>query len=316
MKADMLHVVTCIYNPVRWESRIRHYKAFAEHMLDSGVKLTVVECAMGRRPHILDDNPHINHIAVRANTMAWNKEGLLNLAFHRIPETDEYLAWVDADIEFRSKTWAADAVHALQQYPVIQPWSEALDLGPQGEPMRVKGFHVQTSFAKVWRECGDIKPRQGDSLDAYAYPHPGYAWCIRRNILNDIGGLIEVSGLGAGDHQMAMAFIGRIQNSIHGQTSQAYQAAIRAWGERAYKFVQGKVGYINGTVEHQFHGTKERRLYHERWATLIKHDYNPVTDIKKNMYGVIELAGNKPEMEQDFDRYFRQRFEDSNCLDP
>ena len=51
MRADLLHVVTAVANPMRWQSRIRLYRDFAARMLDSGVRLTVVECAFGERPH-------------------------------------------------------------------------------------------------------------------------------------------------------------------------------------------------------------------------------------------------------------------------
>jgi hypothetical protein len=315
MRAELLNVVTCIYNPLRWQSRIAHYKRFREHMLDSGVKLTVVECALGQRPWELGDDPHVQHIAVRADTLAWNKEGLINLGIQRLAPDAKYIAWIDADIEHRNRNWASDTVHSLQQYAVVQTWSEALDLGPSGEPMEIKGFHVQTSFAKVWREMGDIKPwkgKEGAYSQSMMYPHPGYSWAIRRDVLNNIGGLIDISGLGAGDHQQAMAFVGKIERAIHGQTSPEYQAAVRAWADRAYKYVQGNVGYVQGTLEHAFHGEKDLRKYHERWDVLIKHGFNPVTDIKRNLWGVPELAGNKPEMARDFDRYFRQRMEDAN----
>ena len=120
MRADLLRVVTCIYNPIRWSTRIAHYKRFRQHMLDSGVHLTVVECALGQRPHELGDDPHVTHVPVRADTLAWNKEGLINLGFERgTQESDRYLAWIDADVEFRNRTWASDTVHALQQYRVV-----------------------------------------------------------------------------------------------------------------------------------------------------------------------------------------------------
>ena len=316
MRADLLHVVTCVYNPLRWQTRLAHYRRFREHMLDSGVRLTVVECALGERPHELGEDPHVTHVPVRARTLAWNKECLINIGIHRgLPPDAQYIAWIDADIEHRNRNWASDTVHALQQYRVVQTWSEALDLGPRGEPMQIKGFHVQTSFAKVWRELGDFQPWRGPD-GAYgssmAYPHPGYSWAIRRHVLENCGGLIEVSGLGAGDHQMAMGFVGKIKNAIHGETPQTYQHAVRAWAERAHTYVQGDLGYVNGTVEHWFHGEKDKRKYHERWQTLIEHGFCPIADIRRNLDGVIELAGNKPAMARAFDRYFRQRDEDAN----
>lgn len=315
MDAALLHVITAIYNPVRWRSRIEHCRRFAAHMLDSGVKLTIVECALGQRPYELDDIQAVEHIPVRARTLAWNKEALLNVGLARSRYRTPYIAWIDADVLFSKPNWAVETVHALQQYAVVQPWSSALDLGPEGEPMLIKGFHVQTSFAKVWHELGDIGPieaGEGPYAAGWAYPHPGYAWAIRRDTLNDIGGLIEASGLGAGDHQMAMAFIGKFENSIHGAMHPHYQAMVRGWAEKAYRYVQGNLGHVGGTISHLWHGEKSRRKYEDRWQILIDEQFNPLTDLSRNLDGVIELAGNKPRLAHRFDQYFRQRDEDAN----
>lgn len=328
VSASQLHVVSCIYNPLRWSTRIAHARTWVQHMLDTGIeKLTLIECALGERNHELSDlasDPRVEHIAVRANSLAWNKECLVNLAIHRSKFRTPYIAWIDADVIFTKKDWALETVHALQLYDVVQPWSSALDLGPDGEPMMIKGVHVQTAFARVWQELGDIKPfspgKEAAVAAAYeaapgmAYPHPGYAWAIRRDTLNAIGGLVDVSGLGAGDHQMAMSFVGKIDNAIHGQTHGNYQQAIRAWGENAYRRVGGNLGYVTGKVEHLFHGAKSKRKYHERWSVLVDHAFDPVTDIRRNLDGVVELVGNKPAMRHAFDLYFRQRDEDANVL--
>lgn len=314
---DRLHVVTAIFNPIRWKTRIDHYKVFREHMLQSGVDLTVVECAFGQRPHELGNDQHVEHIAVRAETLAWNKENLINIGFARSRHRSRKVAWIDADVIFQNRHWREETEHALEQYKVVQPWASALDMGPDGEPMLVKGFHVQTSFAKVWHKTMAITPDSGMS-GAYAagwqYPHPGYAWAAQREALNKAGGLIEASGLGAGDHQMAMAFVGKIENAIHGATHPDYQANIRSWAERAYKIVQGEIGHVNGTVSHLFHGQKDKRRYHERWQILIEEKFNPVTDLRRNLDGVLELAGNKPRMAHRFDQYLRERDEDQNIL--
>jgi hypothetical protein len=92
MKRSDLHVVCAIFNPIRWASRKTLYQAFEEHMLDSGVSLTLVECALGGRPFELAERPHITHVPVRARTLAWNKENLINLGIQRLPEQAHRLA--------------------------------------------------------------------------------------------------------------------------------------------------------------------------------------------------------------------------------
>ena len=310
MRAELLHVVTTVNNPMRWQSRITHAKRFIEHMLDSGVLLTVVETATGERPFDLDQIPNIRHVATRSNTISWSKESALNVGFRSLPADAKYVAWIDADVEFRSRDWAAETVHALQVKPVVQPWSEALDLGPKGETMMVKNRHVATSFGSIWAAGGNVLDWWKD-LEAYSYPHSGYAWASTMDFLNRVGLLLDFSGLGAADHQMSLGMIGHIERAVEAKCSDAYKDAIRAWGRRAFDVCQGHVGCVPGRIEHFWHGEKARRLYVERWQVLIKHKFDPHTDVHRNRWGILELSGNKPELTRDVERYFAQRDEDA-----
>jgi hypothetical protein len=69
-----------------------------------------------------------------------------------------------------------------------------------------------------------------------------------------------------------------------------------------------------GTIEHRWHGDKTRRAYVSRWGMFTKHRFNPHSDLKRNSYGVLEFAGNKPDLERIFDNYLRDREEDSNII--
>jgi len=126
-----------------------------------------------------------------------------------------------------------------------------------------------------------------------------------------VGGLVEAA-LGAGDHHMALALIGRVHESVPAGIHPNYMAALVPWQERAQHHIAGNIGYISGTIEHHWHGPKERRGYISRWGILTKHRFDPVADLKRNTYGVPELAGNKPELRRDIDCYFRSRAEDAN----
>src|SRR4051812_28745976 len=108
MDADRLHVVACVANPIRWQSRIALFERFARHMLASGVRLYVVECAYGERPHQLASFPGIVHIPVRASgrALVWNKESLLQIGLHRLPAEARYIGTFDTDIEFENPNWA------------------------------------------------------------------------------------------------------------------------------------------------------------------------------------------------------------------
>ncbi len=308
MRSDLLHVVTAIANPIRWESRMRLARDFIAHMLDSGVKLTVVECAYGDRPHELADIAHINHVAVRSKSLVWNKEPLLNIGAARVAADARYYAFIDADIRFRKPYWASETVQALQQYDVVQPWSHCYDLGPNDD-------HLQThrSFCRLWAE-GKPLVQGPNAVSGYEFGHPGYAWAFTRQAFDWLGGLVETAALGAADHHMALALIGQVLSSIPGNLHPNYTKPLLRWQERAVRHVTGNISYVPGTIEHAWHGSKDKRAYLSRWSVLADNGFDPETDLKRNAHGVLELAGNKPKLRRDIDAYFRQRDEDGNSL--
>lgn len=315
MKSELLHVVTAISNPIRWQSRIVLYKQFEQHMLDSGVNLTVVECAYGDRPFVLNTNPSVNHIAVRAKTLLWEKECLLNIGFARLPMDWKYAAWIDADVEFRKSGWAAETVHALQQYDVVQPWTHCYDLGPNDDHLQ-----AHRSFASLVQAGAPIAQLvAASSYGGYGeggaeFAHPGYAWAATRRTLNQLGGLIDTAILGSADHHMALAMKGRVDASVPGKMSASYMRHLLAWQKRAVQHVALNIGALPGTIEHGWHGPKQGRNYIGRWDVLLKNGFDPDTDIVRNTWGVWELAGNKPQLRSDIDIYFRNRDEDLNGL--
>jgi hypothetical protein len=56
------------------------------------------------------------------------------------------------------------------------------------------------------------------------------------------------------------------------------------------------------------------RRYNDRWKIIVDNKFDPVTDLKRNTWGVQELSGNKPKMTLEIDRYFRFRNEDANTI--
>ncbi len=304
MRADLLHVVTAIANPLRWQSRDRLVRDFITHMRAARVQLTLVECAYGERPFTLDKLAGIHHIGVRAKSLVWTKENLLNIGISRLPGDWQYVAWIDADIKFRRPDWAAETVHALQLHDIVQPWSDCYDLGPAGEHI---GHH--RSFCRQYVDGAKL------GNGAYSFAHPGYAWAGTRTALNHLGGLIDTAALGAGDHHMALALVGKVEQSVHGAMSPAYRAPLDRWQARAQAHIAGNIGYVPGTIEHAWHGPKASRRYVQRWDVLARHGFDPETDLQRNVWGVLELADNKPELRRAMARYFHQRCEDANVAE-
>ncbi|MDG6094880.1 hypothetical protein LOC54_07110 [Acetobacter sp. AN02] len=181
-RSRRLHVVTTRSNPLQWSVPDRIYHEWAQHMLASGVHLTVVECQYGDRPFTCRI-PGVHHVGGRADSLTWVKERCLNIGISRLPDDWNYVAWIDSDIFFRRPDWARETVEALQQFDVIQPWTDCYDLGPDGGHML-----VHRSFCRMWMDGEPILQGPGAHRSPYRFAHPGYAWAARRSALSSLGG--------------------------------------------------------------------------------------------------------------------------------
>jgi hypothetical protein len=311
-----LNIVTCIANPLLWKSRI----FLAEKAIDSwlrkpNVRVTLVECAYGARSHQLEYlslHERIAYVPVRAKTLLWVKENLMNIGINRLPQDAAYVATIDADVTWRGENWPDDVMNALDIYPVIQPWQYCFDLGPNNQH-----YQLHSSFASLHNEGKPVIPKIAEktyqlTYQPHTYPHPGYAWAWRRDFLESAGGLFEWGGVGSGDHHMALSLLKHAHLSVPKQANQIYKDLLLQWQERAIKFGGLKIGYTKDTIEHMFHGRKEDRGYKSRWDMFLKYDFDPLKDIKRNTYGVLEFAGNKPELEREWELYLKARNEDIN----
>lgn len=103
------------------------------------------------------------------------------------------------------------AISALITAPCPRELRERLNAG---KPVVPKG-------TKFWKYNGGH------------YPHSGFAWCWVREILDKIGALVELGGMGSGDHHMALGIAGLADYSIPEEIGGAYRDAVKLWEARA-----------------------------------------------------------------------------------
>jgi hypothetical protein len=109
-KYDLNHfaVITVVFNPIKYKSRYELYHKFDEHMSRSGVILLTVECifeaaeklGLPKQKFEITRSNDPRHLQINAPSVLWLKENLINIAIKRLPLYIEYVAWLDADIEF------------------------------------------------------------------------------------------------------------------------------------------------------------------------------------------------------------------------
>ncbi len=303
--SNRLNVIAVVSNPVAYKSRYLLFKKFQAYMATQDVNLIIVELAMAHRDFEVTESGNPNHVQVRAHTELWHKENLVNAGFAALPHDWQYAAWLDADIEFLNKDWVHDTLNALQIHPVVQMFQNAIDMGPDGQALQ-----THTGFGYMYAKGMPMGKGKG-----YYFPHPGYAWAIRREAYDGIGRLVDWAILGAGDHHMAWALVGKVAASLPQGLHPNYVKKLLAWESRAEHFIRRDLGYVPGTITHFFHGKKKDRKYTERWSVLLDNNYDPEKDIKFNHWGVLELDGRNHGLRDGIRRYMRARHEDSIDLD-
>jgi hypothetical protein len=295
-----LHVVGVVSNPERYNSRYRLAREWLERMESTpNVKVHLVEAAFGDRKHELHSpSKH----CVRVNTNAWVKENLINLGVkHLLPVDWKYLAWIDCDVEFRNPTWALETIHQLQHFAVVQPWAHCADLTHHGS--------IHQTFASFGHTDATGR-RQTQTPNGYTYGHTGYAWACTRAFWEQVEGLVDFCILGSGDHHMALGMVGETEKTIHTKMIAPFFRKLLEWQARAVRVTHREVGFVEGRIEHHFHGPKKRRYYKERWQILVDHGFNPDTDLMRDAQGVLQIVS-KPALESAIRKYNRSRLEDS-----
>lgn len=307
MDATKLHVICMISNPVRYASRYELFRQFQKHMRDSGVQLWTCEVQHGSRPFAITDAHDPYALQLRTQTELWHKENALNLMAARLPHDWQYVAWIDADIEFSRKDWVSETLHQLQNYAVVQLFQNAVDLGPSGEHLQ---SHTGFGYSYV---AG--RPRG----KGYTHWHPGYAWAMRRSAWDAMGCLFDKAILGAGDNHMAYAWIGEVLKSVDGGVSGPYFDALRGYQEQCERWVRRDLGFVPGTILHHWHGKKRQRFYESRWKILTETAFDPFRDLKEDYQGLYQFADHgdrrSVELRDRIKGYFRSRNEDSVDVD-
>ena len=301
---EKLNVIVVISNPCLYARRYILMKQFVDRIekYDSTtVNLFIVELAYKDQKYMVTDKTNPNHLQLRTEVPLWHKENMINIAVQKLlPKDYKAFAWIDADLEFESCTWAKDTLKILNgSKDIVQLFSHASDLDSNETSMRVFNS-AGYQYTKQLPFCG-----KGDN-----FWHPGFAWAITRRAYEKIGGLFEFGILGSGDNIMMFSLLSNGLKAINSESSKGYKQSISDY-ERKIKHL--RFGYVPGLIRHYFHGTKANRQYTERWQILIKHEYDPFTHIMyddKSGLIIPNLVFFSEELKEDIMNYFRERQED------
>ncbi len=318
-----IDVIAVVSNPMQYESRYRLYKTFADDLKQQSVKVTLwtIELLHGAHPPKVTSSYHENHIQLWTSALqgvVWHKENLINLAmnhvFSRSPDS-RYIAWVDADLKFEPDAFEK-TIHALQHYDIVQMWSHLINLDPKGGILN-SGVGISFMYAYL-----NGISRQNSSAYEQGCGSPGGAWAARRDALNRIGcglgsPLIDWNIVGGGDRSFAAALIGKIEWQMNPRYSKSYNQSMEIYQEAALDEIKKNVGYVDNTVRHLWHGRVVDRGYDTRWRILEDWQFDPLTDLARDVSGVLRLVvrnNRQIGLRDALRKYFQTRNEDATTI--
>jgi hypothetical protein len=301
-------VITCYYNPRRYQTKRDNYARFLEGLHKSALSVLVVELAFGNAAFELPETSHL--IRVRGGDVLWQKERLLNLALSALPASCTFVAWMDCDILFENPRWLEGTLVALDRFPVVQPYSSVVRL-----PRREVIFSER---GETWYSFGALAgsyPVLVTKGNLAVHGHPGFAWAARRELWQEIG-FYDVCLTGAGDVLMSLGLVGDwlsgYVKSITGLGT-PYHAHFVAWAKRAYARVGAQVGCVPGRALHLWHGDYENRQHDLRNDQFQRFAFDPIKDLRLAPNGVWEWASDKPSLHRWAEDFFGARNEDGDA---
>lgn len=260
-----LAIISCHWNPAGFRRLVSNWHVWRKSVADLGVPVVSAELTYTGQ---FSTDSEIQLYGGYDNVM-WQKEALLNLALRSLPPEIDRVVWADADVLYTDANWLQKVDDALDENALVQCFSKV---------------RLTNAAGKVVQELpGSVASREANWFGVHT--KPGYIWAARRDVLDD--GLYDKLIAGSGDVGILLAGLGQFGSRWSRRQGEAVRRHWLKWGAGFYKKVMGRVGYIDATITHLYHGTHANRRYAERDRMLAEQGYDPVRDVYKAPSGIL-----------------------------
>ena len=290
-------VLLAFYNPAKFKRILRNMLYIIDCLKQHNIPYFLIECVFnGAEPEIPDAT-----MIVHSNSYMFYKEQLVNKLEKVIPEEYTKLVCLDGDILFDTPDWLDQTSKKLDEFDIIQPFSQACWLTPDNTKIRSK----KPSYA-----LGLVQNRIRARRSIHMF-HPGFAWAFKRETFRKIGGFYSHAIVGNGDMLFVFNFFKEMVPDYWINDVLKTHFILDEWPiyHKKFKEAQPKVGYLNNRALHLFHGVRQNRQYTTRYKS-ISHMLTGTWDdqIIVNKDGLFEFKN--PEISKGVLEYFKRRNED------
>ena len=281
-------VITCYFNPARYETKRRNFDAFMAGMRKPGPTSCVVEICVRRRPVRTGPGRECASAAGHGRDVA---EGAAAEYRGRAPPASaRKIGWFDADIIFKEPDWLERTSQSLDRSMVVQPFSHAVRLHRDN---RDDGTGVlDKSFASMFVR----EPR---------WPHASVqvSWSYRLRLGRAprvVRAMRSVRACltGSGDHLMAHAFAaGMMKSPCMRHTffgSPEYAEHFLPLGDSARDVVKAKMRGRPRRILHLWHGDLADRRYADRERAFRRLGLDPKKHLRLDANGLWEWSEEAP----------------------
>lgn len=253
-------IISVYFNPQDSEYRRKAFKQYYDSIKHLNHK--IIECVIGDSKSDLsvyakkDKDIEI----IRADSLLWHKESLINYAVKKLDPKYKYVFWIDADVTFKNLSWVVLAINELKTHNIIQLFSVCYHLDKDQKPEDChKNNKAWLSFCTNWK----LKSKFAKSEIYDLHGHVGFAWGATREVLDAVP-LYDKCLVGGADHIVAHAASGQFNFPCITKAFKEELKEIDAWQRKFYEVVQGKIGYVSGILYHTWHGDITKRQYLKR----------------------------------------------------
>jgi hypothetical protein len=289
-------VVLAFFSPQRYKLPAQHLQTVVQTLHAQGVPIFVAQAVFGSQQS-QPIPPAVQQVVFKVDSVLWLKECLWNAAA-QMTDSDAFV-FLDADIVFSTTAWLDRTLRQLEKHDIVQPYDVARWMSRVGEIEHQKRPATMA-----------LPDRDVPQMAKY---HPGFAWAMRRDAWERLGGVYDRNACGGNDS----AFFFALSNHRGAARYIEYfgrrqDRTVKSPSWDGYRKNAQQLGLSFGTtpgvtVTHLWHGDRRNRQYHTREASFRRNKEGEF-DLYRNGDGLWQWTN--PQDAKAAEKYFAARRED------